>query len=164
MPEDTGTKTDTARRIGRYASGIVGLGAGCVACAFITPAVYAGASTANAKATDATTPDGTPFKDQSVTAADKFGGGLAATVVAYFLISHITVASVAVGGVLTDCIIGVGEGCFEAGKSACQTAAKKCASASACLKQAFCCPKKAGGAQTDVRMDPPAMPNAADKV
>ncbi len=143
MPEDTGSRTDSIRKIGRYASGIIGLGAGCTAAAFVTPLVYVSASTADAKTTEATTPDGTPFKDQSVTLGEKVGGGIAAATVAYVLISHITVASVAVGGLLTDCAIECVECCYEA-------TATKCSTAALCLKKAFCCQKKAPSSRDDI--------------
>lgn len=163
MPEETGSKTDAIRRGGRYISGAAGLAAGCTACAFVAPAVYAGASTLNAKATDVTTPDGTPGKELSVTAADKFGGGLAAAVVSYFLISHITVATVAVGGLLTDCVVGAGESCYQAGAKACQKTAQKCYAAANCLKQAFRF-RRAPDPQQEARVEPPQIHDAAAKV
>lgn len=141
MPEgEPKSYADVARRVGRYVFGIIGFGAGITAVAFAAPLVYDGASKANASATDATTPDGTPLKSESVTTADKAGGGIAAAFVSYFLLAHITVFTVAVGGVLTDCLI-----------SACETTAEKCSRAASCIKRACCCPKPK---KEEVEMDP----------
>ncbi len=160
MPEENQTTADKIRRGGRYLFGFIGLAGGCTAGYFAAAPTYLSASKAEAKATDATTPDGTPLKDASVTTADKAGGGIAATVVFYFVASHITVATVAVGGLLTDCAVGGIECCGSAIKSCCKTSAAKCYG----LFTSCCSSRPNKNAARDVRMEKPQLPPGAQRV
>jgi hypothetical protein len=163
MPDSTKTTSDKIRYGGRVVGGVLGAAGGCAAIAFAAPAIYTGAAHANASATEATTPDGTPLKDESVSTADKAGGGIAATIVSYFLLSHATAAGVGIGGVITDCVVGGVESCWEGGKSMCRGTANKCSRAASCIKEAFtCCRRQAP--QQEVKMEKPQLPPDAQRV
>lgn len=159
---DTTTVSGKVRYGGRVLFGVAGGCASIAAVVFSAPAVYRGASELNAKATETTTPDGVPLKSLSVSAADKFGGGLCAFLTSTSIVYLSVPVSMFIGGLITDCVVSAVESCCEGVKSCCQATAAKCNTAGDCIKKAFGCNKDKG--KGDVRMDPPAIVDAREKV
>lgn len=124
----TDEKITGGRKLGRILSGLAGMALGCYLSVLVGKAIYPGIAKAEGKSVEATTPNGTPGKDLSVSTSAKAGGGILSAMVADPVFCTTAWVVTEIGGVLTDVVVGSSEVCWEATTNC----AKRCFNAFNC--------------------------------